>query len=158
MSKKYFDKLMTGSGFSKKKVKSKFGEAMLKKMGWNEGSGLGKNQHGDTEWFQIKRRDEGAGLGTEEIKEAKKFKWDDAFWETMYDNVAKKMTEQFVSDETGSSDDEIVIVKHKKKLLKTQSMKIEDHNLFKKKESKEERRKKRKLKRKGKLQSFKIDF
>eukprot|EP00344_Euplotes_crassus_P003652 CAMPEP_0197004630 /NCGR_PEP_ID=MMETSP1380-20130617/24306_1 /TAXON_ID=5936 /ORGANISM="Euplotes crassus, Strain CT5" /LENGTH=157 /DNA_ID=CAMNT_0042423489 /DNA_START=7 /DNA_END=480 /DNA_ORIENTATION=- len=157
MSKKYFDRLMTGSGYSGKKVKSKFGEAMLKKMGWNESKGLGKNQHGETECFQIKRREEGAGLGTEEQKEKGKFKWNDEFWIKMYDNVAKKITEQHESDPTDSSDDEITIVKHKK-IRVSQSMKIDDKMLFKAKSSKDESKKKRKLKRRNKIRSFKVDF
>lgn len=36
MSRKYFDKLMTGTGVTQKKVKSKLGEMLMKKMGWEE--------------------------------------------------------------------------------------------------------------------------
>ena len=157
MSKKYFDKLVTGNGFSSKKVKSKFGESLLKKMGWNEEKGLGKQENGDTECFQIKRRDEGAGLGTDEIKEKKRFRWDDEFWVSMYDNVAKKITKEF-ENITDNSDDEIRIIKPKKKICKSQSMKIDDKFLFKNKSNQNERRKLRKLKRKEKMISFKVDF
>jgi hypothetical protein len=33
-------------------------------MGWKEGNGLGKKQQGITECVQIRRRDDGLGLGT----------------------------------------------------------------------------------------------
>jgi len=36
MSRKYFDKLMTGTGVSDKKVKSSFAESLMMKMGWQE--------------------------------------------------------------------------------------------------------------------------
>lgn len=36
MSRKYFDKLMTGTGVSGKKVSSKFGENLMKSMGWDQ--------------------------------------------------------------------------------------------------------------------------
>ena len=57
---------MTGSGTTSRQVKSKFGEAMMKKMGWEQGKGLGANMDGMTDCIQIKRREEGAGLGNEE--------------------------------------------------------------------------------------------
>ena len=36
MSRKYFDKLMTGTGVTDKKVKSSLAESLMKKMGWTE--------------------------------------------------------------------------------------------------------------------------
>ena len=38
---------------------------MLKKMGFVEGKGLGKSDHGITAPIQVKRRDDGMGLGEE---------------------------------------------------------------------------------------------
>jgi hypothetical protein len=34
------------SGFSNRKVESDFASKLMKKMGWNEGQGLGKNKNG----------------------------------------------------------------------------------------------------------------
>jgi hypothetical protein len=36
MSRKYFDKLMTGTGVTDKKVKSSLAERLMKNMGWEE--------------------------------------------------------------------------------------------------------------------------
>ncbi len=66
MSRKYFDKLMTGTGVTDKKVKSSLAETLMKKMGWSEGKGLGKKEDGDVEVLQIKRREEGQALGAVE--------------------------------------------------------------------------------------------
>ena len=46
MSRKYFDRLLVGSGSTAKKVESKFGEALMEKMGWKKGAGLGKKMDG----------------------------------------------------------------------------------------------------------------
>ena len=46
MSKKYFDKLMLGSGKTNKMVKSKFGEKIVAQLGWEQGKGLGKKEDG----------------------------------------------------------------------------------------------------------------
>ena len=43
MSRKYYDRLLVGTGATTKKVESKFGEALMAKMGWKKGDGLGKN-------------------------------------------------------------------------------------------------------------------
>ena len=111
MSRKYYDKLMTGSGTTSKQVKSKFGEAMMKKMGWEQGLGLGKEMDGMTDCIQVKRREEGAGLGNEEGDDKKKtFKWNDAFWDNMYNTNIKKfggtIANNKVDDESESSDDD----------------------------------------------------
>ena len=88
MSQKYFDRLLVGSGKSNKEVKSKFGLKMMEKMGWNKGTGLGKNQDGMLDCIQIERRDEGQALGAESDRADSKFKWNDAFWTDMYNSAA----------------------------------------------------------------------
>ena len=93
MSKKYFDKLMTGTGSTTKTVKSKFGSKLMESMGWSEGKGIGKNEDGMKECIQITRREDGVGLGQEEIDAKKSFKWNDAFWDNVYNkNLAKFAT------------------------------------------------------------------
>lgn len=49
MSKKYFDKLMTGTGVTDKKFKSTLAERLMQKMGWEDGKGLGKKEDGVVE-------------------------------------------------------------------------------------------------------------
>ena len=80
--------------------------------------GIGKNETGEQECVQIKRRDEGLGLGKKETKN--RFKWDDQFWVNMYDNVAKKLNTEFPaskedSDTTSESNQEVDKKKQKKK-------------------------------------------
>ena len=80
MSKKYFDKLMIGTGTTEKAVKtsSKI-QAMMAKMGHKEGQGLGKKEDGMRAPIQITRRDEGVGLGNESNAPKDTFKWNDNF-------------------------------------------------------------------------------
>lgn len=88
MSKKYYDRLLTGTGETKKEVKSKFAAKMMESMGWEKGKGLGKNEDGMTDCIQIKRRDEGTGIGEVNATPAATFKWGDAFWDDAYATAA----------------------------------------------------------------------
>ena len=139
MSKKYFDRLLAGSGATEKRVKSKFGEKILAKMGWEEGKGMGKKLDGITDCIQITRREEGEAIGAEAVG-AKKFKWSDRFWDDVYNQAAGEMakaemskgklveesssdsSESEDSDESGSSsefDGVVEIIKRRTDMLKT---------------------------------------
>ena len=90
MSRKYFDRLLVGTGATSKKVESKFGEALMAKMGWKQGDGLGKSMDGMVDPIQIKRRDENLGMGAEVETVSAKFKWNDQFWDDNYNAAAAK--------------------------------------------------------------------
>lgn len=96
MSRKYFDRLLTGSGETNKEVKSKFGSKMMEQMGWEKGKGLGKHEDGMTDCIQIKRREENAGLGDVNTSKAATFKWGDAFWDNAYNSAAAKFADSEV--------------------------------------------------------------
>ena len=92
MSKKYYDRLLMGSGSTTKEVKSEFGEKMLKMMGWSKGEGLGRTMEGIKDCIQIKRRDEHLGMGAEMETPTAKFKWNDKFWDDQYNEMAAKFS------------------------------------------------------------------
>eukprot|EP00386_Alphamonas_edax_P015483 GDKI01047256.1.p1 GENE.GDKI01047256.1~~GDKI01047256.1.p1 ORF type:complete len:286 (-),score=133.84 GDKI01047256.1:221-1078(-) len=81
MSKKFYDRLLKSDGTSAKAFTSSFGAKMLKKFGWEEGKGLGKDLEGEVKPVQVKRRDENIGLGHESKKAEDQWKnwWSDAF-------------------------------------------------------------------------------
>ena len=68
MAQKYRDRVLTGSGYSNKAFECDYAKNLLKKMGWNEGQGLGKEKNGIKECIQQKRRVEQEGLGSNEQK------------------------------------------------------------------------------------------
>ena len=121
MSKKYFDKLLTGTGTTNKEVKSKYGEKLMKSLGWDKGKGLGKNESGMLGCVQIKRREEGVGLNDDdgsgegdpqqEKPANKTFKWNDQFWTKMYNSNIEKFAQiegskdKIQIDSTSSDDD-----------------------------------------------------
>ena len=88
MSKKYYEKILAGSGTSSVKVKSAFGEKILAKYGWKEGQGLGATMSGVSECVQIQKRDERVGIGAE--TKDRESEWDN-WWSGAYDSVAAKI-------------------------------------------------------------------
>lgn len=86
MSSKYWH-MLSASSSTGAPVQSAFGEKMLKKMGWKQGEGLGKQSQGPTQPLTIAARPEGLALG----QERKKSKWNDAWWEDLYNSVAQKV-------------------------------------------------------------------
>ena len=153
MSKKYYEKLLAGTGKTSKVVKSKFAEKLMMNMGREQGKGLGKHETGMKECIQVERRDDGTGLGQEnedtDKNKTKNFKWNDAFWTNMYNSNAKKFGEikggkqgsKLIADDsssesssddedkksTGSSsssfDGEVVIIKESSSLMKSKKIK-----------------------------------
>ena len=119
--------MLTGTGETSKEVKSKFGIKIMQSMGWELGKGLGKSENGMTDCVQIKRREEGAALGAENITPGATFKWADAFWDDAYNAAAKNFNDNAIrpkgklvksdSDSDSSAMSEFIIVKSKKRLL-----------------------------------------
>ena len=80
-------------------------------MGWSKGKGLGKNEDGMEKPIQIKRREEGTGLGEVNLTPAATFKWADNFWDNAYNTAAKnfatvevKPDRKLVESETSESE------------------------------------------------------
>jgi len=59
-------------------------------MGWKEGHGLGKNQHGVTDCVQVRRRDDGVGLGKKAL--GGPTNWKDDWWNDAFNNSIKKLS------------------------------------------------------------------
>lgn len=64
MSKKYYERVLRGTGVQSKKFHSSFGASILKKFGWEDGDGLGKERTGMLDPLQIKRRTELLGVSS----------------------------------------------------------------------------------------------
>jgi Pin2-interacting protein X1 len=62
---------------------------LMAKMGWKEGNGLGKNQHGSTDCVQVKRREDNLGLGKKAL--GGPTNWKDEWWNDAYNNSIKKL-------------------------------------------------------------------
>ena len=90
MSKKFYDRLLTGSGVSSKQVQSEFGSKILSKFGWKEGDGLGSDRQGMKECIQLTRRDENAGLGKDSSANPAD-EWGD-WWTDSFNSIAKQIS------------------------------------------------------------------
>jgi len=107
MSKAFYKRVeeCASSGVSSRRFKSTFGEAILKKFGWNEGKGLGRDEDGLKDCIQVKRRqEEFLGLGATE-KASGESQWKN-WWDGMYDSVASKLTIDKEDSTCSSSDSE----------------------------------------------------
>ena len=93
MSKKFYDRLLTGTGVSGQQVESEFGSKILSKLGWKPGEGLGSGRAGMTECIQITRREESAGLGKESSKSSDE--WGD-WWTASFNTIAKQISQNSV--------------------------------------------------------------
>lgn len=72
-----------------KEFHSSFGASILKKFGWKEGSGLGKENDGRTACVQIKRREENLGLGAA-AGDDNANPWDN-WWDALYNKTAENV-------------------------------------------------------------------
>eukprot|EP00227_Mantoniella_beaufortii_P021161 CAMPEP_0197578390 /NCGR_PEP_ID=MMETSP1326-20131121/2624_1 /TAXON_ID=1155430 /ORGANISM="Genus nov. species nov., Strain RCC2288" /LENGTH=205 /DNA_ID=CAMNT_0043141569 /DNA_START=161 /DNA_END=774 /DNA_ORIENTATION=+ len=82
-----------------------FGKAMLIKMGWNEGEGLGKNKHGMSEALKAKRREDLIGIGAED---SLRYKWEEKWWEGHFKDAASacdKFASAVAANAADDSDD-----------------------------------------------------
>jgi hypothetical protein len=89
MSTKYRERLLQSSGVSNIPFQSEYAKKLMKQMGWKEGNGLGKNQHGNTDCVQVKRREDNLGLGKK--TQAGNDNWKDEWWNDTYNNCIKKL-------------------------------------------------------------------
>lgn len=105
MSKKYYDKVLAGSGTSQVKVKSVFGAKILSKYGWKEGDGLGSSMSGAKECVQVEKRSERVGIGAENRSSSATSEWDD-WWSGAYDSVASRIAIKTVKNKSRSSSSE----------------------------------------------------
>jgi len=117
--------------------------ALLKKMGWSEGKGLGKQETGIVNPLQMKRREDNLGLG---FNENDKFKWNNNWWENSYNSAIKGLSLDFEASESeptnDSSDGEEEEGPNKKRLSRRKNR----LNYGKKEEEKEEKKEKKEKK------------
>jgi len=89
MASKYRDRLLQSSGVSNIRFESEYAKKLMLKMGWKEGNGLGRQQHGATDCVQVKRREDNLGLGKQTL--GGPTNWNDDWWNKAYNNSIKKL-------------------------------------------------------------------
>eukprot|EP00922_Rhytidocystis_sp_ex-Travisia-forbesii_P050110 GHVS01074548.1.p1 GENE.GHVS01074548.1~~GHVS01074548.1.p1 ORF type:complete len:155 (+),score=23.47 GHVS01074548.1:53-517(+) len=124
MSKKFHERLTRGSGVQAKSFHSKFAASILKKYGWEEGTGRGKERSGTLSCVQIERREEKLGLGASKSPEVSGDQWHN-WWDGLYNQAAKqadcsvskgkkRVAEVSSSDSSSSDSDEVEAVTNKR--------------------------------------------
>lgn len=88
MSKKFHERVAKSCGEQSKVFHSKFGAQILRKYGWEEGTGLGKERNGTLHCLQIRRREEKLGLGA--VQKSSTDQWSN-WWDKLYNQTAKKV-------------------------------------------------------------------
>ena len=89
MANKYREKLLQSSGVSNIRFESEYAKKLMTGMGWKEGNGLGKNQNGAKDCIQVRRREDGVGLGKGSAGPTGG--WKDDWWNDAYNNSMKKL-------------------------------------------------------------------
>ncbi|KAG0563031.1 hypothetical protein M758_9G189000 [Ceratodon purpureus] len=98
---------------------------LMTQMGWEEGSGLGKNKQGIKSHVRVRQRKDNSGVGTDEQKKAA------ANWTVnthIFDNILKNLkvkaaepeTKEDSSDEDSSDDDSVEVAPVVKKVARPQ--------------------------------------
>lgn len=78
---------------------SSFASKMMAKMGWNKGNGLGKSQHGSTDFIQIRYKNNANGLGFDQLKDNQ---WTEN--ESTFDSLLKSLNN---NSNSNSADEDV---------------------------------------------------
>lgn len=95
-------KIPTFDTAPKEKAYSGYGKALLTKMGWKEGDGLGKHRQGMSEAIKVKKREDQQGLGADE---ALRYKWEEKWWEGHFASAADKFARAVAAHADSSDSD-----------------------------------------------------
>jgi len=87
-------------------------QALLEKLGWKQGMGLGKNLDGRTQHVRVVQKSDTAGIGVN------KTQWDSMWWDNIYNKAAKNIQLAESGDSSDSSDDDDAKTKREAKKAK----------------------------------------
>ena len=127
---------------------SSFARKQLEKMGWSEGTGLGKKRDGMVTHIRTKKREESVGLGGEKkiVEEQSDMWWMDNVGSTLA-RLQQAKKRKSMSSDNGSDDDSKARKKAKKKSKKSKSKSD-------KKEKKQSKKKKSKDSDSGEVKTY----
>lgn len=101
---------------------SSFARKQLERMGWKEGTGLGKKRDGMVTHIRTKKREESVGLGGEKkiVEEQSNMWWSDSVGNTLA-RLQQAKKRKSMSSDNGSDDDDSKAKKKAKKSKKSKS-------------------------------------